>query len=461
MDGLSNTDKEEVAQNTRTIVIKEEVVQKVADTMLEDLENNGIDPTADALNKFAHALETISVKVGDTILKATRALESLAASDTMKKLLDMFVDMANFLDEQSSRFEKGDFSVILSYFENEEEIKELLPYIEADVNAINADREFPITFLEYAGNHLENCIEKARAAHTIDLETADKLLPVAATIKRVTTIEYPLDKTSTSLFMGGLWRDIKEEDQGQLTFAFYVGKDKNKKPLNVIVSIDFNSIENEVKITKHLTEFDKRVYIAIAALHNAGNSVVSLTQIYYAMGNTSTPNASQRSKINDAITKMTGAKISISDLEVAKSFNCDTYTYDGFLLPVARISQIINGQFTDAAIKIQDELPLISFAKLRKQITTFDIKLLQAPISMTDTNLAIEDYLLDRIFTYKHQKVKSFKILFNTLYERVNLTTAKQRSRAPEKIQTYLDYWQSQGLIKKYTMAADNVVIYF
>ena len=153
-----------------------------------------------------------------------------------------------------------------------------------------------------------------------------------------------------------------------------------------------------MKITKKLTQFDKRVYIAISALFNEGNKVISLTQIHRTMGNEKRPSKEQLEKINNSITKMTGARITLDNSkEIKANYGYDKFIYDGSLLPLERGAAVVNGQLADAAIHIFREPPAMSFAKQRKQITTLDIKLLQSPLNKTESNLLIDDYLIERI----------------------------------------------------------------
>ena len=76
--------------------------------------------------------------------------------------------------------------------------------------------------------------------------------------------------------------------------------------------------------------------------------------------------------------------------------------------------------------------------------------------------------MLERISKEKHGKRKSCRILYNTLFERVGIPTKpktntekQQKKRAPDKIKKYLDYYQQQGFISKFTAEADGVTIYW
>lgn len=294
------------------------------------------------------------------------------------------------------------------------------------------------------------------------------------TARPVTKADLPLDKVNALM-----WSLLEEDTNGQLTFAMETKKGKGKKKkqeLNLTYSIDFNALEEEgAKVSKRLTPTDKRVYVAIAALFNAGNEKITLEQIHRAMGGTTPkPAPNQKKRINESVYKMARAWITIDDTAEHEAYNYDIdehradkkgWTggrYDGPLLPIERGQTIVNGKLADAAIHLFREPPMLTFAKLKNQITTIDIKLLQSPANKTDGNLLIEDYLLTRITRAKNTKGrKSEKILFKTLFDKAGVTDKKQRQRAPGKIEAYLKYYQQEGFIKSYTMELDSVTIHF
>ncbi len=171
---------------------------------------------------------------------------------------------------------------------------------------------------------------------------------------------------------------------------------------------------------------------------------------------------------------MTSARIFFDNEREAGKYSYPHFRYDGSLLPLERGTAIVNGKLADAAIHIFREPPLISFAKQRKQITTLDIRLLQAPVSKTDANLLIQDYLLERISraknaqTHKSKKEnneeiteKKERILLKTLYEHTDATTKKQRQRVPEKLHKYLKFYTGQGFIARYTIDKNGITIYW
>ena len=255
--------------------------------------------------------------------------------------------------------------------------------------------------------------------------------------KQAEKLLYPLDKPNSKI-----WNMLSEADaSGQMRMQFKTGKTKD---VVVFYSINFDELDPALKISKKLTPYDKRVYIAAAALFNAGNDVITATQIFRQMGNSTQPAPDQIQKIWDSLTKMRAAVIQLDnqkETETIKKYG--VFKYDGQLLPFERISAYINNQLTDAAIHLFREPPLVSFARQRNQVTTITRKLLESPISKTDANLQLEDYLLERIgHMQKPNSTTPKKILYSTIYENCGIETRLQKNRAPEKIKRYLEWYK-------------------
>lgn len=284
--------------------------------------------------------------------------------------------------------------------------------------------------------------------------------------KRVERLDFPVDKVNSKI-----WDILGEDTKGQIRFiSAESALDKRKgKQINILYAIDFENIDKAVSITRRLTPYDELVYIAISALFSVGNDYITTAQIYNAMGFEGRPSKYDIDKINKAITKMSGARIHIDNLEeIQAKYKYPVVKYDGSLLPMERASIVINGQLAEAAIHIFREPPLISFARGRKQITTIERKLLASPISKTDQNIRLQTYLIERISRIKNDKKTSNKILFETLYKETGISTAKQRQRTPEKIKQLLDHYKECDFIKGYApdeladiKAADGVAIYY
>lgn len=453
---VQETANKEVTQEMHYI---QEAAEEV-EAALNDISNN----TRRAINEIA-AMATNSLLAFSSVTDAVSEFIN-AASFTMT---------ANAL--QAATF-KSLTSALQNAIENSEELQQRIKEHEALKPLLEKELKKP----QYNNKSIDELINESKDENgeIIDGSLWQQALNAArtalaeqeterATVKRADSVDYPLDKINSEI-----WNLFKEDTQGQLSLVVIGNaslpldvtstkdKRKHKDPVTVIYSVNFDELDgNGIKITKRLTPFDKRVYYAVSALFNAGNNVITLTQIHYAMGNEGKPSNVQVQKIYNAVSKMTGARISVDNTQEADSYKYPRFVYEGSLLPMERGAVIVNGQLADAAIHIFREPPLITFARKRMQITTVELKLLQSPVSKTDANLQIDDYLIERIAKAKNGKGKSCRILYKTLYERTSITTKKQRARAQEKIKRYLDHYKQCGFITGYSMKADGLTVHY
>ena len=413
---------------------------------------------------------------------AAMATNSLLAFSSVTDAVSEFISTASF-NMTASALQAATFksltSALQNAIENSEELRQRIKEHEALRPLLEKELKKP----QYNNKSIGTLIDESKDENgeIIDGSLWQQALNAArtalaaqeterATVKRADSVDYPLDKLNAEV-----WNLLKEDTKGQLSLAVIGNaslpldvtstkdKRKHKDPVTVIYSVNFDELDgNGINITKQLTPFDKRVYIAVSALFNAGNNVITLTQIYYAMGyKGGKPGTKDLEKIYNAVSKMTGARISVDNTQEADSYKYPRFVYEGSLLPMERGAVIVNGKLSEAAIHIFREPPLVSFARKRKQITTVELKLLQSPVSKTDANLLIDDYLIERISKAKNGKGKSCRILYKTLYERTSITTKKQRERAQEKIRRYLDYYKQCGFITGYSMEADGLTVYY
>lgn len=391
-------------------------------------------------------------------------------SDAINKFVDSNIidELANTISETLNNVFTADFSEIVQQLQPaidlENEITELEPFLRAE---LKKDEYNGLTFDDILN---DNTLGELLAQAQDETSLIYRALTAARTAKeteksvvaqRTDNVEFPLDKINSNA-----WKRFAEDyGDGQLSISFDMFPKKPNLQAITQFSINFDNLGDDLKITKRLQPFDKQVYVAVSAIYNAGNDITTATQIYYAMGYTGSPAPNQIKKIDDSLSKMLGATITIDNIQEHTALKGKEkyphFEYSGPLLPIERMTAKVNGQVAESAIHILSEPRLMTFAKQRKQVTTIDIALLQSPISKTDANLMIQDYLIERISHEKNKKTKTCRILFSTLFEKTQITTKKQRQRAPEKIETYLTHFQKKGLIKKYTMQTDGITIFW
>ena len=405
------------------------------------------------------------------IARASRILPEWADTDELDAFFDELDELEPFLNEEIKKYPEYEGKTYFDalnimpfravyYFINEDrqgaqDQEPTAPAADQEPAEAAADQEKQP---EYTGEQkiiidLLEIRRAARAAHMAQqaLENAPK-----RNIQHINAVGYPLDKPNSII-----WKLLEKDTAGQIKFN--LAKSGSRQVIPAYYSINFDNLGNDIKITRQLTAFDKRVYIAISALFCAGNDVITLSQIYYAMGYKGNPGAFDFTKINDSITKMTTARIFFDNEAEAKKYKYDRFRYDGSLLPIERGTGIINGKVADAAIYVFRDPPLMTFARQRGQITTITLKILQSPVSKTDANLLIEDYLIERICRAKNAKRKRLytRILLKTLYEHTGIKSDKQIKRAPAKIKKYLDHQQKEALFSRYTMDSESITVFF
>ena len=440
-----------------------------------------IERTASEIAEITRAANTAIKVMGRALNNTTRLLKRMAAewaasieaflvSPEWDELRAMFPDITE--DDGGILLMTG---LVKPIIENADALQERIESYEDDIG-------HPLTFddlINADDDHITSGLTLLEQ-FLLDLGAfTDIEQPAGRSISnnQLSEIHYPVDKVN-----GGVWGLSEKEYRERLLYRMESvkradGGELKRKPkeLTLVCFLNFDALEaNGITVKRKLTYFDKRVYIALASLYLAGNDEVTLSEVWRAMGNRdTTPAPNQLKNIRESITKMIFTYLKVDDREEHESYNYDINDpeagwndglYDGPLLHAAFVGERtrVRGQTTHKTLQLYNVPALVSFAKMRKQFTTIDPKLLQAPQNKTEGNLAIEDYLLIRISrAKKNSNKRREKILLETLYDRAGITTKKQKQRAPEKIRKYLDYYKEQGSIRRYDLQADSVTIYF
>ena len=149
---------------------------------------------------------------------------------------------------------------------------------------------------------LLDIVRRAKEAFEVDKEKS--LLPQISP-KKITELQYPLDKVNSYL-----WGLMINE-----TVALKAESDKDSKKgkqANIYVLLDFDELDG-VKISRQLTSYDKRVFIAVANLKAQGHDTITAEQIYKAMGNPKRPNADTIKKILQSVECISRGRVTIDN----------------------------------------------------------------------------------------------------------------------------------------------------
>lgn len=268
------------------------------------------------------------------------------------------------------------------------------------------------------------------------------------TTQPVGSFLFPVDKVN-----GSIWDNKDDISTTAITIPLKAEPDKSKIQVTNSVILWLDELESNSAIQR-LTQYDLRVYMAIGNLYNAGNSKISIRDIYKAMGNNSNLASSQKKKILLSIEKMSSIRITIDTTEEEQA----GYRYPNLhikrrnLLYTKVDLAFKRGQETEVIV-LMEEPVLFQFALARNQYTTIPATLLCSPVSKTEVTLAIENYLLKRI---TERGKNGGTILLSTVYEKAGIQTRQQKHKAKEKIKTLLDYWKEQGFISDYDICMND-----
>ena len=257
--------------------------------------------------------------------------------------------------------------------------------------------------------------------------------------KKVKNIVYPLDKLNKSI-----WSGLESE-----TYSVKVEKQGSREEVLVTLALRFHG--------EPLNAFDKRVYLAICALYNAGNEYMSAGMIYRTMGGNGYPNQKKFESIKQSIEKMAVVRISIDNEQEASKYNYPRFREIGEnLLPCGYEQETeVKGGKSDYCLQVLKKPLLMRYAEEHKQVTTYTPEQFQCPLSMTEMNCAIDDYLRYRI---ARASGKTLKILHTSLYKYCHFDR-KMAYKARERFPDFLDFYVKVGLIHGYSLETDAISI--
>lgn len=263
---------------------------------------------------------------------------------------------------------------------------------------------------------------------------------------------------------GQLAVGFDEDGSGQVGINLANDRDRAAGIQRVMTySIDFASLEEE-GIAPRLEPYDKRVYEALSSLWNskAEQDVFSIKDVCVAMGYQGEPPSATKRKIRDSIIKMGGAHISVDNLEEVSAYRYPHFRYDGQLLPYEMTTGYVDGNLTNGLIHLFREPPLFTFARERRQVSSYKVQLLQVPISKTNKNILIEDYVRDQIAWMKNKKGKrSNRLTLEAIFDAAGISSRDQKKRKRTDITKLLDHYVDCAWIARYAEDEDGFTIYF
>lgn len=217
--------------------------------------------------------------------------------------------------------------------------------------------------------------------------------------------------------------------------------------------------------------FTREVFICAASAYEQGYHVISFSMALDALtGGTEKRNVykEQYDALKSAFKKLNAIQITADIAPLLKvypkyrrNYDGDSMTITGSLLPCKFLEVSINGQKT-LAVKILDESPLVTIAKVKNQLLTYDT----APLAIAGQNntpqvITLKNYLLRRIKSMssaERKKGLNHSILFETLYRNCGLADADNGKKrdARKVIEETLNHFKAENVIKDFEFERKN-----
>lgn len=411
-----------------------------------------LDSTSKRFNLFLQAIQNIMAnfpspaEISDFIFnKMQPFLESFKEAEEHAELLKPYIEKelkkSKKLHPEIENISPEDIANV--------SIISLMGADEAKIKALQRDYSDKDPILE----NIDTILDILRKAKENFAAASNKDLLPQIKAKKITELQYPLDKVNASL-----WGIVPVKKMTALKAES--DKDSKKgKQANIYVLLDFDELDG-VKISRQLTSYDKRVFLAVANLKAQGHDTITAWQVYNAMGGVSRPKKDTIEKIIQSIETLSKCRVTIDNTEEAKLYTrYDRVKATFYLLPTEICSGYAKGIIVENAIKVLEIPKLFTFAEQRGQLTTVPLRLFESPISKTEANLLLEDYLFNRIARMKNSPKITRIILLETVYQKCNVTTYKQKARLPEKIERLLQFYKDESWIKGFVITERNIEI--
>jgi hypothetical protein len=237
-----------------------------------------------------------------------------------------------------------------------------------------------------------------------------------------------MDAVSNKLYK----EELKEESVEILTRIR-----QSKNPVRTTIAL---TIPKHMKIEGGgtLSTYDRAILNGITSLLESGNSAFTIPMLYHAMTGKETPSISEI-LWEDLVIRIERMRRIIISIDVSEEIEHNMIFGDarvnqleisGYLLPLNKITGIINNNKAEIYQIIQNP-PVYSYAKIKKQLSSVPIKLLDAPINNNSTTIPLKTYLLQRIELMKNKKnkIKATLILFKSVYEELGMEEADRNAK--------------------------------
>lgn len=330
------------------------------------------------------------------------------------------------------------------------------------------------------GSLYDQAVKNARAAMLKDRNGRANYKPIL----RPTSYTMPNAKPASKYLALQEMLTYMDPD-GQLRF-WPIEHEENKQPLRVrnegkkkkavidIVSLSYYG-DLDGKAAK-IKSYDQAVYNGISSLIQAGNNVFLVDDIYKAITQKTKPTEAQLNRIKQSMQKFAGTRIrldvtqEVQNKMISADLNGERITnniIEDALLHYRTFTIVTDKGTVKDAIEIISEPILYYYSRIKKEIISIPVELLELPGKATEETISLRDYLLREINQlkkgFRHNDIINYDNLLK--YIGVDFETMKrtEKSRITATICDILDSLREKNFIKGYEVrnGARNKVLGF
>lgn len=233
------------------------------------------------------------------------------------------------------------------------------------------------------------------------------------------------------------------------------------------------ALEDETMF-RELTPFDRAVHNAVCSLCHSGIESFTTEQVYRVLvgdAEAHFDNKNNKSKeiIEESLKTLRNRIVGIDFEEEGKYFGISLLTENGneitevsnYILPLSHVTLLMKNGKKVEAWNLLSEPPLLSYARIKRQIETIAMEQLNVPLKLTQENIKLREFLLTRIMLIKSKTLRNGKmkkhfencniIRFETIYELFNIDekdhsskAINQRRRLRERCEKMLEFWVNE-----------------
>ena len=326
---------------------------------------------------------------------------------------------------------------------------------------------------------IERSIWKDKENTAVVDDVRDSIQVIERDSMRIDSFVQQNSPVNNEMIRNAAMNDLYSSDiDGQVQMLPTVVREKHGKSEPVISYVSFSyddTADLEILNKKgrfNITAYDRRVYNAVSTLFTNGRITVSLSEIFSVMTGYKRTNAtkSQLETIEKSLEKLKSIKVYIDMTEEVRhklikdkrplidagilndqSDRIKRAVIEDNMLHFRKGELISENGKVFKSIQIIAEPALLTYNRAKKTLLTIPMEYIGLESrNATDKTIAFQDYLLMRIFSYKNNKMRENKILYETLYRdsgQERPEDSKGFIRDRETVTKMMQEWKDKGLI--------------